>query len=556
MRKFQLLILTGALVGLAIMAAPAALATHSPGSQITPTSTPSVTSTPTLTATPSPQDGGGHSGLDKLKNTLLKFQEALNGPMNLVKWMVDPRGVLETIMTYFIENIGGQAALTSASQPIPIGAIPIPPGDWYLTGGAIGGLNNLTAGLLSTPPASGIYYAQRVWHRINGTAYASNGVGFGSNLINLLKIWQAFRDFSYALFALVFLGAGLMIMMRMKISQQAVMSIENALPKLVGALVLITFSYAIAGFMIDLMYVFIGVIMKLLQMRNLLPNYSFISKLPLIPGTQLMSIIQPSASNMMGGSMLSLTPTVFLSINAASVLGQVMGSVFPVVGTMAGGALFPLIWMVMLLYLGIKIFLALIKTYVAIIVLIIFAPVQIAAGAMPGSKSGFGSWLKNLTANLLVFPTMILVLMIGGYLSINTQSLWYPPFLGPVVGDIGIGSIFAGKLASAAIAIGVMMMLPAIPKTIKRAMGIEGGMFAEATGGLIAGLMAATAPIRKAGQVVQGGVERKLGAESADRISALFKKNTKTAGGGGANSSNSVASQGNPWAGGGSASSD
>jgi len=40
--------------------------------------------------------------------------------------------------------------------------------------------------------------------------------------------------------------------------------------------------------------------------------------------------------------------------------------------------------------------------------------------------------------------------------------------------------------------------------------GLEGGMFAEATGGLIAGLMAATTPIRKPFQLAQMGAEKNI----------------------------------------------
>jgi hypothetical protein len=51
-----------------------------------------------------------------------------------------------------------------------------------------------------------------------------------------------------------------MIMFRAKLNPQTVISVENALPKIVVALLLITFSFAIAGFLIDLMYISIGII--------------------------------------------------------------------------------------------------------------------------------------------------------------------------------------------------------------------------------------------------------------------------------------------------------
>ena len=75
------------------------------------------------------------------------------------------------------------------------------------------------------------------------------------------------------------------------------------------------------------------------------------------------------------------------------------------------------------------------------------------------------------------------------------------------------------------------MMLPAIPKTIKRAMGIEGGMFAEATGGLVAGLVAATAPIRKPFQVAQMGFEKNMAEEMGGPIASMTTRGVKKIGG-------------------------
>jgi len=43
-----------------------------------------------------------------------------------------------------------------------------------------------------------------------------------------------------------------MIMLRVKISPQAVVTVQSAIPKLITTLILVTFSYAIAGLVIDL----------------------------------------------------------------------------------------------------------------------------------------------------------------------------------------------------------------------------------------------------------------------------------------------------------------
>src|SRR5581483_10863145 len=83
---------------------------------------------------------------------------------------------------------------------------------------------------------------------------ALRGIGF-CGIYPLLDIWSAFRNFAYFIYVLVFIGVGLAVMLRVKIDPRTVMTIENSLPRLVISLILVTFSFAISGFLIDLMYV-------------------------------------------------------------------------------------------------------------------------------------------------------------------------------------------------------------------------------------------------------------------------------------------------------------
>ncbi|MBI1862825.1 hypothetical protein HYS00_01755 [Candidatus Microgenomates bacterium] len=123
-------------------------------------------------------------------------------------------------------------------------------------------LMSKVGGLMSTPfenpPASGLYWARDSMQHIGllPSAYAAEGIGF-SKLSPLLAMWKAFRNVAYLLVVLAILAVGFMIMFRVKINPQTVVSLENALPRIFISLILITFSFAIAGFMIDLMYTII-----------------------------------------------------------------------------------------------------------------------------------------------------------------------------------------------------------------------------------------------------------------------------------------------------------
>lgn len=121
-------------------------------------------------------------------------------------------------------------------------------------GGAIGAVNYMIAALFKKPISSGDYFGYLASNfGIAKPAYAQ-GIGF-NGLKPLISIWEAFRNIVYLLFVLVFIIIGLAIMLRIKIDPRTVMTIENQIPKIIIGILLVTFSFAIAGFLIDTMYV-------------------------------------------------------------------------------------------------------------------------------------------------------------------------------------------------------------------------------------------------------------------------------------------------------------
>ncbi len=80
-----------------------------------------------------------------------------------------------------------------------------------------------------------------------------HGQGF-CGLQPIMSLWMAFRNIVYLLFTLVFLVVGFAIMLRFKIDPRTVMTIENQIPKMIVSLLLVTFSFSISGFIIDMMY--------------------------------------------------------------------------------------------------------------------------------------------------------------------------------------------------------------------------------------------------------------------------------------------------------------
>jgi len=134
-------------------------------------------------------------------------------------------------------------------------------GDKNFNHSVFGFVSNLIVLPYANPPASGVYWAYSGLQNAGFVpkTYAAEGIGFAA-IKPFMNIWKVFRDISYMLLVLVLIAIGFMIMFRAKINPQTVISVENSLPKIVVALLLITFSFPIAGFLIDLMYISIGII--------------------------------------------------------------------------------------------------------------------------------------------------------------------------------------------------------------------------------------------------------------------------------------------------------
>jgi hypothetical protein len=134
--------------------------------------------------------------------------------------------------------------------------------------GALRSTGKYLAHFIGTKPVSSNEYFASLFYNIgipiNTPAYAQVGVGFDV-FQPVLSLWRAFRNIAYLLYVVVFVIIGFMIMLRRKIDPQTVISIQSALPRLVITLLLITFSYAIAGLVIDFMYVAIYVPVFLLS---------------------------------------------------------------------------------------------------------------------------------------------------------------------------------------------------------------------------------------------------------------------------------------------------
>ena len=307
----------------------------------------------------------------------------------------------------------------------------------FRKGSALGQMGNLIA-TLYTPPASSVYYAYDLLHNAGlvPKAYAQ-GIGF-SGLSPILGLWKMFRNISYMLLVVFLIIIGLMVMFRMKIDPQTVISVQNALPRIAVTLLLITFSYAIAGFMIDLMYLAILLVIALLGQGGAIPA----GATEVVQGRYLTEGLRNLFGGVFGAGTRGIDDIVKL------LTGGWLADFSWGIGWIARavlGVIVSLFVVIALLFVSVKIFLALLNSYIQVILAIIFAPFQLVFGALPG-QNPFGGWLKGLIANLIVFPATAAILILAMFFTTQNVKIWTPPMLssttgGGVTGLIGLGLV-------------------------------------------------------------------------------------------------------------------
>ena len=274
--------------------------------------------------------------------------------------------------------------------------------------GPIGLFASSFSSLYSHPPASGIGEVKRLAGRLFdiGTgvqpAYAQ-GYGFrglGGNDTNsaVRALWTATRNMAYLIMVILLVASGFLIMFRVKINPQTVVSLQTMIPKLIITLLLVTFSFAIAGLVIDLVYVLISAFVGFMSMAGVMDRPDQIaSVIGQLTSGSFWTYFGLQASNWIFGLIFALFVSAILFV------------LFPGVGLL--GVLVGLIIFVWIIYIFIKIFIMLVKAYVLLILQIMIAPLQIMLDLIPGQQ-GFGPWLRNLIANASVFVVVPIMMFL------------------------------------------------------------------------------------------------------------------------------------------------
>ncbi len=245
----------------------------------------------------------------------------------------------------------------------------------------------------------------------------------------ILSLWKLFRNLAYGLMSLFLIVIGIMMIMRKKVDQQTVVSVQYALPKIIMILILIPFSYPIGA---------------------TFATFAWTAQ------DTARSLVTTAITSSFGGT--TWTPqSVALATSVGYILVAILALAIPVVGILITAiiALLAIVIICLFLWLYIKIFII----YFKLIAGLILSPMVFVVGSIPGNESKISDWFKMTLAQALSVPAMAAVsttgLLITTVLTKGTSS--------------NVGTAFLGLLMAPALAILSLYYASKMPEKIEAA---------------------------------------------------------------------------------------
>lgn len=245
------------------------------------------------------------------------------------------------------------------------------------------------------------------------TGYMRLGVGMIQNL------WVATRNMAFLIATLLIIVAGFMVMFRSRISPQISVTVQMMIPRIAISLVLVTFSFAIAGFVVDMMIVLIALVLGLMSFTQGVAGMNFFD--PARGGLpQAITELTTGRFDFVWHFLSIWLIAAFFLILLAIVLAMVVASIptitwGSIIIPLAGMILGLVVWSV---YVWGKIIGQLVVAYITFNLLVIAGPIMIILDILPsrgGSFNGFKKWIMCLIGQVSVFTTYSLLAILGQF---------------------------------------------------------------------------------------------------------------------------------------------
>lgn len=297
----------------------------------------------------------------------------------------------------------------------------------------------------------------------------------------IVPLWTKALNISYVIFVLVMIVAGFLIMFRHKIGGQAMVTLGTVLSKVIVSLILATFSFAIAGFIIDIGGLLTSAIASIMDKGKVTSISNIIDIMATVLGKEsggifgwniVGGIIQNFNLTQLFTDAVSQTP---LGITSLAV-GTIALALAPM--TLLGAGVIQILLMIIVLciifYGAFKVLWTLYKAYFTLLINVILGPIQITIGAIPGYSNAVKNWLYSIIRNVMVFPVIFFILNLPNVLADSGGSviLKFPEKL--VYEDTTIaGGVDAGGILVAIMRVFVLFFAAQAPKFLESAFPAE-----------------------------------------------------------------------------------
>lgn len=246
---------------------------------------------------------------------------------------------------------------------------------------------------------TGLYAQNSASGHISGYEELSN--------TGIISLWNRVLNLSYVAFVVVMIVAGFMIMFRHKLGGQTMVTIGNILPGVITSLILATFSFAIAGLVIDLGGVVTGLVAFILgensEIQSISGLWSIMASV-FTGGVGLTTLISGAA----GGLGLAIGGKSLLDL--ATIASAGAPALIPIVGAVGViGVVFALVIVGIIFVGAIKVLITLYKALFSLLLNVILGPIQITMGAFPGNSHMIKNWFLSVVRNVLVFPVVLFI---------------------------------------------------------------------------------------------------------------------------------------------------
>lgn len=268
---------------------------------------------------------------------------------------------------------------------------------------------------------------------IKTLAQEGEGFKFLRDNVGLEQVWMMFRDIAYSGFVVVIMISGFAIMFRSKLSGGTTVSVLNTLPRIMLGLILVTFSFAIVGFIMDVSKLLMYVIWQYMDGR--LGGYISVGLSGLL-GTfkDAFTASYPTGS-------ADFTAGILKIAGAIAVLYSDMDTGIPGAESAADLALNVakavssglLLWgiidllkvivvAIVCIYAALRLFMTIILTYLKLFVEVILGPLYILLGTLPGNSGTISSWIRRVAAHCLTFVLIFLIINLTRYIGLSSTD--------------------------------------------------------------------------------------------------------------------------------------